>query len=125
MGDFNDAAWSDTSQRFKHVGGHLDPRIGRGLYASFNANHLLIRCPIDQIFVTEDIAMVAFGRGPRIGSDHFPMIATIRIDRDLAARLNRAPLPLGAEERADVEKGVAAHRERLEAAARRNRGGPA
>jgi endonuclease/exonuclease/phosphatase (EEP) superfamily protein YafD len=120
MGDFNDAAWSDTSQRFKHVGGYLDPRIGRGLYASFNANHFLIRCPIDQIFVTEGVAMVAFGRGPHIGSDHFPMIATIRVDAELAARLNRAPQPLAGQERTDVEKGVAAHRERLGGVLREN-----
>ena len=122
MGDFNDAAWSDTSQRFKHVGGYLDPRIGRGLYASFDASHPLIRCPIDQLFVSEGVAMVAFGRGPLIGSDHFPMTATIRLDAELAARLNRPPAPLAGQARADVEKGVAAHRGRLKAAARRNDG---
>ncbi len=116
MGDFNDVAWSDTSQRFKHVGGYLDPRIGRGLYASFNANHWLIRCPIDQIFVTQNVAMVGFRRGPHVGSDHFPMIATVRLDADLAARLNRPPRELTGQERSDVEAGVAAHRERLAAA---------
>ena len=115
MGDFNDVAWSDTSQRFKHVGGYLDPRIGRGLYASFNANHWIIRCPIDQIFVTRDVAMVGLERGPHIGSDHFPMIATVRLGADAAARLNREPVPLTGEERNGVEAGVAAHRKRLEA----------
>lgn len=115
MGDFNDVAWSDTSQRFKHVGSYLDPRIGRGLYSSFNANHFLIRCPIDQIFVTPDVAMVAFGRGPHVGSDHFPMIATIRLDSELALERNRAPVPLSGAEDEEVEAGVAAHRERLEA----------
>ena len=115
MGDFNDAAWSDTSQRFKHVGGYLDPRIGRGLYASFNANHWLIRCPIDQLFVTPDVAVVSFGRGPHVGSDHFPIVATLRFDPELAERLNRPPLPLTGDARADVEAGVTAHRDRLEA----------
>lgn len=115
MGDFNDVAWSDTSQRFKHVGGYLDPRIGRGLYSSFNANHLLIRCPIDQIFVTPDVAMVSFGRGPHVGSDHFPMVATVRLQRNLARELNRAPVPLTGAEDEEVEAGVAAHRQRLEA----------
>ncbi len=116
MGDFNDVAWSDTSQRFKRVGGYLDPRIGRGLYASFNANHWLIRCPIDQVYVTPEVAVVAFGRGPHVGSDHFPLIATVRFDPAAASRLNRPPVPLTGAERADVEKGVAAHRQRLEAA---------
>jgi endonuclease/exonuclease/phosphatase (EEP) superfamily protein YafD len=116
MGDFNDAAWSDTSQRFKHVGDYVDPRIGRGLYASFNANHWLIRCPIDQLFVTTDVAVVSFGRGPHVGSDHFPIIATLRFDPELAERLNRAPVPLTGDVRADVEAGVSAHGDRLEAA---------
>ena len=113
MGDFNDVAWSDTSQRFKHVGRYLDPRIGRGLYSSFDANHVFFRCPIDQIYVTEDVAMVSFRRGPHVGSDHFPMLATVRMDAELAARLNRAPRELSGSERADVEAGVAAYRQRM------------
>jgi endonuclease/exonuclease/phosphatase (EEP) superfamily protein YafD len=116
MGDFNDAAWSDTAQRFKHVGGYLDPRIGRGFYASFDANRVFFRCPIDQLYVTSDVAMVAFGRGPHVGSDHFPMIATVRIDAAEAARLNRPPLEMTGSERADVEAGVAEHGQRLLAA---------
>ena len=115
MGDFNDVAWSDTSQRFKRVGGYLDPRIGRGLYASFKATSWVLRCPIDQIFVTPDVAISALRRGPFVGSDHFPMIATVRFDASAAARLNRPPLPLSGAEREDAEAGVAAHRERLEA----------
>jgi endonuclease/exonuclease/phosphatase (EEP) superfamily protein YafD len=114
MGDFNDVAWSDTSQRFKHVGEYLDPRIGRGLYSSFNANHWLIRCPIDQIYVTPEVAMIDFYRGPHVGSDHFPMIATVRVDPAVARELNRPPLPLTGTERDDVEKGVATYRQRLE-----------
>ena len=113
MGDFNDVAWSDTSQRFKHVGGYLDPRIGRGLYSSFDANRPLFRCPIDQIYVTQDVAMVAFGLGPHVGSDHFPIIATIRLDPALAARLNRPPRELTGSELREVETRVAEHRNRL------------
>ena len=35
MGDFNDVAWSHTTRRIKRVGGFLDPRVGRGGYATF------------------------------------------------------------------------------------------
>jgi endonuclease/exonuclease/phosphatase (EEP) superfamily protein YafD len=114
MGDFNDVAWSDTSQRFKFAGGYLDPRIGRGLFPSFDANHWLIRFPIDQLFITADVALADFRLGPHVGSDHFPIIATVRLDPALAATLNRAPVPLDGQMRADVEAGVARHRLRLE-----------
>ena len=112
-GDFNDVAWSDTSQRFKFAGGYLDPRIGRGLYASFHADRWPIRFPIDQLFVSPDVAMIAFGCGPNIGSDHFPIVATVRIDPDLAVRLNRPPKPLAGQARDDVEARAARHRDRL------------
>ncbi len=75
MGDFNDAAWSDTSRRFKKIGGYLDPRIGRGIYPSFDANSWLIRAPIDQLFMSADIQLSRFWRGPHVGSDHFPIHA--------------------------------------------------
>ena len=115
MGDFNDAAWSDTAQRFKRYGRYLDPRVGRGLYASFHANNLLIRFAIDQLYVTEELAIAGFGLGPHVGSDHFPVIARVRIDAESAARLNRPTRPLDQPELADLDRRVEAYRRRLAA----------
>lgn len=97
-GDFNDVAWSDTSQTFKHIGQYLDPRIGRGFFASFDAEKPYLRFPIDQIYVTEDVAVVSIERRGYVGSDHFPMSATLRLDAALAAELNVAPPPVRSEE---------------------------
>jgi endonuclease/exonuclease/phosphatase (EEP) superfamily protein YafD len=94
MGDFNDAAWSDTARTFKRVGGYVDPRVGRGLFASFHAGNPLIRCPIDQVYVTADVAVVSIALGGKVGSDHFPLIARLRADPALAAGLNTPPKPL-------------------------------
>lgn len=103
MGDFNDAAWSPTSRLFKHYGEYLDPRIGRGLYASFHAKNPFIRCAIDQLFLSEEVAMVDFRLGAKTGSDHFPVVAHVRIDPEEAARLNDRPKALTEEERAEIE----------------------
>ena len=99
MGDFNDVAWSETSQTFRRVGGYLDPRIGRGFYASFDASRWFLRFPLDQFYATPDIAVVSIERLDHVGSDHFPMAATFRVDPGLAARLNIQPRPLTEEDR--------------------------
>ncbi len=114
MGDFNDVAWSDSSQMFKHFGGYIDPRVGRGLYSSFDANKIYMRCPIDHFFVTEEVAVVSFHREAHIGSDHFPIVATIRLDEGLADRLNRPPKPLTDEEKATLEETLNRQRELLD-----------
>ena len=88
-GDFNDAAWSHTSRRFKRVGGFLDPRVGRGMIPSFDANSYWMRAPIDQFYATEDVAVLDFALGPNVGSDHFPVIVKVAFDPALAERLNR------------------------------------
>lgn len=121
MGDFNDAAWSPTSRLFKHYGRYLDPRIGRGLYASFHAKNWLVRCAIDQLFLTEEVAVVDFRLGGRIGSDHFPVIARVRIDPEEARALNRPPKPVSAEEREEIEARLEEYRKGL----RRPAGQPA
>lgn len=113
MGDFNDAAWSDTAQSFKTLGRYLDPRVGRGLFASFSANSWLLRCPIDQIYVTEDVAMVSLRLGPHVGSDHYPVIAQLKVDPDLASQLNERLPAANKKDEADWDRRAAAYGEKL------------
>ena len=80
MGDFNDAAWSWTAKRYKHHGNFLDPRVGRGMLSSFDANHPILRFPIDQLYLTKGIDLISFERKQHIGSDHFPIGAVISIN---------------------------------------------
>jgi len=112
-GDFNDVAWSDTSRTFKHVGQYVDPRIGRGFFASFDANRFYLRFPIDQLYVTEDVAMVSIERLAFIGSDHFPMAARIRVNPELAERLNVRPERVSDDEQRLIDESVARTREKL------------
>ena len=112
-GDFNDVAWSDTSQTFKHVGQYLDPRIGRGFFASFDARKIWLRFPIDQIYVTADVAVVSIERLAFFGSDHFPMASTVRLDAVLADRLNASPPPISEDERELIDNSIRGTREML------------
>lgn len=112
-GDFNDVVWSATSRTFKHVGRYLDPRIGRGFFASFDAEKFYLRFPIDQLFVTEDVAMVSIERLAYIGSDHFPMAAKLRVDAELAARFNVTPEPVSDGEQRLIDESMARTRVRL------------
>ena len=112
-GDFNDVAWSDTSRSFKHVGQYLDPRIGRGMYASFDATRWWLRFPIDQLYVTEGIAVTSLQRLDPIGSDHFPMAATLNMDPEVARRLNTTPAPISEDEQRLIDKAVAEMRDDL------------
>ena len=115
MGDFNDVVWSRKSHDFKRVGGYLDPRFGRGFISSFHAKYPFMRFPIDHFFVTEGVVVSEFRRGPKVGSDHFPMIARVRFDDALAKRLNAAPEKIAEDEDQRINEMVARHRKRLDA----------
>ena len=112
-GDFNDVAWSATSRTFKHVGRYLDPRIGRGFFASFDAKKFYLRFPIDQLFMTEDVALVSIERLGYIGSDHFPMAARIRVNAELAARLNVTPAPVSSKDQRLIDDSLKQTRAKL------------
>ena len=73
VGDLNDVAWSRTSRLFRQVAGMGDPRIGRGLYPTFNARYPLLHWPLDHLFVSPHFELIDLDRLPDIGSDHFPM----------------------------------------------------
>jgi endonuclease/exonuclease/phosphatase (EEP) superfamily protein YafD len=76
-GDLNDVGWSDTTRQFKEVSGLLDPRVGRGLYATFNANWPLMRWPLDHVFVDRSFRLLRLAREGDIGSDHFPIYVEV------------------------------------------------
>ena len=72
-GDLNDVAWSRTSELFRRLARLLDPRVGRGLLPTFNANYKLLRWPLDHVFHSAHFRLQDLKRLPHIGSDHFPI----------------------------------------------------
>ncbi len=80
IGDLNNVAWARSSQLFKKKGNLIDPRIGRGLIATFHAKYKLLRIPIDHIFHTSQIFVEDVKALEAFGSDHFPIWAEFWID---------------------------------------------
>jgi endonuclease/exonuclease/phosphatase (EEP) superfamily protein YafD len=82
-GDLNDVAWSRTSRRLQQTAALRDPRVGRGLFATFNANLPAgLGWPLDHVFVSTDFALCALERPGDIGSDHFPLLVGRRLQRE-------------------------------------------
>lgn len=105
-GDFNDVAWSYTTHLFQRISGLLDPRVGRGLFSSFDTENRLMRYPLDHVFASQHFLLVELRRLPNIGSDHFPIL--VILDYDPTASPDDEPQPeAGDEQEADeaIEKG--------------------
>lgn len=99
-GDLNDVAWSHTTRLFQRISGLLDPRVGRGIFATFNARHRLVRWPLDHLFHDRSFRLLEMKVLRGYGSDHFPIYASLVHD---AAAVKRAPQP-----RADAQDQVEA-----------------
>lgn len=97
-GDLNDVAWSRTTRLFRRISGLLDPRVGRGLYNTFHADHPLLRWPLDHLFHSDHFALARIERLPPFGSDHFALLAELVLDRD--RRTTQRGLEADAEDRA-------------------------
>ena len=76
-GDLNDVAWSQTNSLFQEVSGLLDPRIGRGLFTTFNADWPLLKWPLDHVFFEKSFRLLEIDVMEDVGSDHFPLFVSL------------------------------------------------
>ncbi len=108
-GDFNDVAWSRTTHHFQRLGGLLDPRVGRGLFNTFDARSRLLRYPLDHVFASGHFFLVELRRLPAIGSDHFPIFVVLDYDPGAYVANEVPQLDAGDEQQADeaIDKGQA------------------
>ena len=81
MGDLNATPWSSPLRRLRARTGLRDSRDGFGLGASWPTASASLRIPIDHLLVSAGIEVLARGIGPEVGSDHFPVRATIALGR--------------------------------------------
>jgi endonuclease/exonuclease/phosphatase (EEP) superfamily protein YafD len=77
MGDMNAVPWEDVIRRAERVGRFLDPRIGRGLFITWNAKSWVLRWPLDQILPGQDFTLISLEVLPPFGSDHRPYLAEL------------------------------------------------
>jgi endonuclease/exonuclease/phosphatase (EEP) superfamily protein YafD len=79
LGDLNATPWCPALQRFtRALPGMRNARAGRGLFLSWPTFlPIFMRIPIDHTLVSDNIAVTDYRIGPDIGSDHFPVIATL------------------------------------------------
>ena len=81
LGDFNATPWNDAFQAMRRECG-LSAGSTRWWLPSWpDPLPGLLRVPIDHVLVGGDLTVVDARLGPSIGSDHRPVLATIRVGR--------------------------------------------
>lgn len=79
LGDLNTTSWSPVFQDFLRAAQLRDSRVGFGLQPTWPAVAAPLRIPIDHCVVSEDIVVQQRRVGPRIGSDHLPVVVEFSI----------------------------------------------
>ncbi|GEM_PF-334781 len=79
LGDFNCTIFSPNFDKLKSDK-LKDARQGFGIQNSWNAYIPFFRTNIDQLWVSKQIKVTNFYRGQNVDSDHFPIVAELKIN---------------------------------------------
>lgn len=78
-GDLNISPWSVYFHSFLSESGLLDSSKGFGVQPTWPVEWPIMRVPIDHCFVSESIQVINRKTGPKVGSDHFPLLVDFAI----------------------------------------------
>jgi endonuclease/exonuclease/phosphatase (EEP) superfamily protein YafD len=78
-GDFNTTPWSPHFRDLLAGTGLRDAGTGRGWLPTWPVRLGPAGIPIDHVLVRGEVAVTSLRRGPDIGSDHYPLIADLRV----------------------------------------------
>jgi hypothetical protein len=102
-GDLNDVAWSHTTRLFQRLSGLLDPRVGRGLFATFPARFPCLRWPLDHLFHSASFTLSDLARLEGFGSDHLPILVELALEPGAASAVD-VPAPAPGDRKEAVRK---------------------
>lgn len=78
-GDLNTTPWSPHFRDLLAATGLRDAGTGQGWLPTWPVRLGPVGIPIDHVLVRGEVAVAGLRRGPDIGSDHYPLIADLRV----------------------------------------------
>jgi endonuclease/exonuclease/phosphatase (EEP) superfamily protein YafD len=82
LGDFNTTPWSPHFRDLVDETGLRNAADGQGWIGTWPSWFWPARIPIDHVLLRGPLGVASFRRGPFIGSDHFPVLADLRLRPD-------------------------------------------
>jgi len=79
IGDLNTSPWSHAFRNLIKTSGLLDSALTTGLTLTWPVQLAPLRIPIDHCLVSPEIQVLRRVRGPKVGSDHFPIIIDLTL----------------------------------------------
>lgn len=90
LGDLNVTPWNHYFKRLLIESGLKDSSHGQGVRPTWPTFSPLMLIPIDHCLYSQGIKIVARQTGPRVGSDHFPVIVDFVIQPNEMSKANKA-----------------------------------